>query len=262
MSQPEPEIVLPSFDPVAPPLSRPRSFTQSWTDLAFLHWRIGPDRIAPLLPPGTVPDLHDGTSWVGLICFRMVGAGLGGAPGMPWLGSFAETNIRLYSVDRAGRRGVVFCSLDSARLPIVLGARVAFGLPYMWARMRLRRTGPTLDYQTARRWPGPRGVGCRVVIQPGGPLGRPDALADFLTARWGLHTRWAGRTLYIPNYHPPWPLQAATLRQLEDTLVAAAGLPGVTDRPPDSVLYSAGVRTAFGPPFDARRPGRRGREPP
>ena len=55
--------------------------------------------------------------------------------------------------------------------------------------------------------------------------------------------------LYVPNEHPPWPLHTATLEALDDGLVAAAGLPGIVDRPPDSVLWSPGVRTTFGLPF-------------
>jgi hypothetical protein len=40
----------------------------------------------------------------------------------------------------------------------------------------------------------------------------------------------------------------AQLLDLKDELVAAAGLPGLTSRPPDSVLFSRGVRTQFGRP--------------
>jgi uncharacterized protein len=36
------------------------------------------------------------------------------------------------------------------------------------------------------------------------------------------------------------------LLEFDDELVAAAGLPGVADRPPDSVLFSPGVETWFG----------------
>jgi hypothetical protein len=50
-----------------------------------------------------------------------------------------------------------------------------------------------------------------------------------------------------------WPLQRADLLQVDDALVESCGLPGVTGRPPDSVLYSRGVRTVFAVPYDARR---------
>lgn len=221
---------------------------QYWRDISFLHWRVDAALVAPLLPRGTVPDVHDGSSWVGLIPFRMVGAGLGRGPAVPWLGTFAETNVRLYSVDAGGRRGVVFRSLDADRLAVVLGARSVFALPYAWARMRVTRDVDTVTYTTSRLLPGPQGAGGRIVVRPGPEIGEPDPLAEFLTARWGLHTLLAGRLRFVPNHHLPWPLRRADLLQLDDTLVAAAGLPGVVDRAPDSVLFSTGVRAVFGPP--------------
>ena len=52
---------------------------------------------------GTRPDTLDGVAHVGLIGFRMVGLGFGYGPPVPYLGTFWETNVRLYSVDDAGR---------------------------------------------------------------------------------------------------------------------------------------------------------------
>ncbi len=228
---------------------------QRWEEIAFIHWRVEPARIAPLLPAGTSPDEFDGSSWVGLIPFRMVGAGIGTGPSVPWLGTFAETNVRLYAVDRYGRRGVVFRSLEASRLAVVLGARLTFGLPYCWARMSIRRVGGDIEYTTARRWPDrQRRPAARIVVRPEQSVVRDDPLADFLTARWGLHVDHLRRSLFVPNEHEMWPLQAATVQHLEDDLVAAAGLPGVSDRGPDSVLWSAGVRTVFGMPVDSTKP--------
>jgi len=237
----------------APSMGRVRILAQRWVDLTFLHWRVDPATVAPLLPPGTQPDVHDGSSWVGLIPFRLLGAGFGRGPAVPWVGSFAETNVRLYSVDSTGRRGVVFRSLEAERLLTVLGARLVFGLPYKWARMRVVRSADVIEYTTSRRWPGPRGVGGRVVVRVGDLTAGRDPVAEFLTARWGLHTTVLGRTIYVPNEHETWPLHAATLLHLDDSLVAAAGFPALVARPPDSVLWSAGVRTTFGLPQDARR---------
>jgi uncharacterized protein YqjF (DUF2071 family) len=77
-------------------------------------------------------------------------------PGIPYLGTFCETNVRLYSVDARGRRAVVFLSLDAERLLPVLTAQVLLRLPYKWARMRLAKDGDVLRYTSRRRWPGPR----------------------------------------------------------------------------------------------------------
>ena len=221
-------------------------FTQGWRDLTFLHWAVDPALVAPLLPAGTVPDELDGATHVGLIPFRMRRIGVLGAPGLPYLGSFAETNVRLYSVDEQGRRGVVFRSLEADRLLPVLAARWVARLPYLWSRMRIERAGDRITYRASRRWPGPRGAGGTISVRIGDPLTAPDPLAQHLTARWGLHQTTRGRLAYWPNEHPEWPLYAAELLELSDDLVATAGLPSVTGAP-DSVRVSPGLDVRFGP---------------
>jgi len=224
------------------PVRRPW-LVQSWRDLAFLHWPVDPATVAPLLPAGTRPDTLDGETYVGLIGFRMVG--LGPLRGIPYLGTFCETNVRLYSVDGQGRRAVVFRSLDAERLLPVLTAQVTLRLPYKWSRMRLRRDGDVFTYTDRRLWPG-RATSA-FAIRAGAAIDAPTELEHFLTARWGLHTRAWGRTLHMPNQHPRWPLHRATLLSLDDTLVTGAGLPPMAG-PPIGVLYSPGVPVVFGAP--------------
>lgn len=242
-SEPQP------ITPDGAPLAGRAVLDQRWTDLAFLHWRVDPERVGPLLPAGTRPDVVDGATWVGLIPFRMRGAGFGEGRPLPYLGSFAETNVRFYAVDARGRRGVVFGSLECERLAFVLGARLALALPYTWARMRVRQQTDVFSYRSSRRWPAPRGTRSHVVVRVLPDVVRDDPVADFLTARWALHTRAWGATRYLPNTHPRWLLQRAELLELQDDLLAAAGLPGLAERPPDSVLFSRGVRTQFGLPL-------------
>lgn len=116
--------------PVAPPLRGPVLMQQDWLDLTFLHWAVEPDRVARFLPRGVRPDVRRDVTYVGLVPFRMHHAAPLRLPGVPWLGSFLETNVRLYSVDRHGTRGVVFLSLDCERVVVTAGARAAFGTPY------------------------------------------------------------------------------------------------------------------------------------
>ena len=238
-------------EPVTVTAARPVGralLTQRWLDLTFVHWPAEPRLVAPLLPDGVRPDLFDGQSYVGLVAFRMHRIGLFGLPGLPYFGSFPETNVRLYSVGQDGRRGVVFRSLEAARLAPVLVARWGFRLPYLWARMRVDRDEDALTYTSARRWPGPRAAHARLSVRIGEPIAEPSELEHFLTARWGLHWTWhGGRPLYLPNEHPRWRLHRARLLGLDENLVAAAGLPApVSD--PVSVLYSPGLPVRFGHP--------------
>lgn len=227
----------------APPFHGPTMMTQDWKDAAFLHWAVEPAEVTRFLPPGVHPDVHDGVTYVGLIPFRMVGAGVSRGPSIPFFGTFLETNVRLYTVDERGRRGIVFRSLDADRLAVVLGAQAAFGLPYRWARMSFRHADGELTYRATTFVGGHRSV---VRLRPGAPVS--DDLTTFLTARWGLHERHLGLGLYVPNVHEPWPLRTAELTAFDDELVAAAGFPQLAGRAPDLVHYSPGVSVRFGLP--------------
>lgn len=237
-------------EPVTTETPRPLRRTlsrQTWSDLCFLHWAVDPSDVAPLLPRGTRPDTLDGATYVGLIGFRMVGLGLFRGPGLPWVGSFLETNVRLYSVDGRGRRSVVFRSLDATRLTAVLTARATLRLPYAWSRMSFERSGDEITYSCRRRWPKPRGATSAMRIRVGRPVAEPTALDHFLTARWGLHTTIGRRSVHLPNQHPSWPLWSADLLELDDELIVAGGLPAPIG-PPQSVRYSPGVPVEFGSP--------------
>jgi uncharacterized protein YqjF (DUF2071 family) len=188
----------------------------------------------------------------------MVDAGVSRGPGVPWAGSFLETNVRLYSVDGTGRRGIVFLSLDTDRAVVVAGARAVFGLPYRWARMRydVRRDpqGDVHTYDARLRRRGGRPTS-HVAVRVGAPRER-TTLDDFLSARWGLHVRWWGRTLHVPNAHGPWPMREAEVLELDDGLLGSVGLGELASRPPDHAAFSEGVHTEFGLPTDARHPRR------
>jgi hypothetical protein len=233
------------IDRVAPPLRPPVVFDQQWRHVSFLHWPVDPAAIAHLFPPGCRPDVVEGRSYVGLVPFQLRRAALGRTGAIPYFGTFAETNVRLYSVDDAGRHGVVFCSLDTERLAIVPIARLLLGVPYTWSRMRVRQqTGGSWSYESSRRWPQ-RGLASSIAIRVAGPV-EPTPLENWLTARWGLHTRIRGRTRWVPNAHPPWELHEAELTHLSDDLLAASGVEPTGDRL--RALWSPGVRARFGLP--------------
>ena len=233
-----------SITAVAPDLAGRSVASQRWSHLVFLHWRVDPALVAPLLPVGLRPDVFDGSSWVGLIPFVLDRATVFGSPPIPYFGDFVEVNVRLYAVDERGRRGVVFVSLEASRLAAVIAARAIFALPYRWSRTRLARDGDTFDFTSRRHLD--HGLTSRVVATASPVAVQHDALADFLTARWALFTRVRGRTVYLRNHHEPWPLFEARLETLDDRLLSRAGFPGLADRAPDSVLYSPGVTTRFG----------------
>jgi uncharacterized protein YqjF (DUF2071 family) len=229
--------------PDPPPLPGPPPLTQVWRDVVFVHWLVAPERVAPLLPPGTRPDVLDGTAHVGLVAFRVTSTTAVGA--VP-LGGFNEVNVRVYAVDGGGRQGVVFLSMDADAAHSVLGARLLTGLPYMWSDVSLRVGGDGVRSGAVRRRAPGRGTWGRWRVAVDGPVAEPSPLEHFLTARWGLHTAHLGATRWIRVTHEPWPLYRARLLEYEGGLVEAAGL-SVADPRPVSVLWSPGVTAGARP---------------
>lgn len=90
-------------------------------------------------------------------------------------------------------------------------------------------------------------------MRVGERIGEPTASEHFLTARWGMHSTFFGRSMYLPNAHPRWPLHRAELVECEEDLVTAAGLPEPVGEPV-SVLYSPGVPARFDRPARPHRP--------
>jgi uncharacterized protein YqjF (DUF2071 family) len=240
-----------SVTPEAPTLPWPRILRQNWLNVSFLHWAVEPASIAHLYPPDTEPDTFEGSSFVGVVPFQMADTGF--ARGPAFFGTFLETNVRVYSVDRTGRRGVVFVSLDTNRLDMVAAGRWIFGVPYRWARMSYRGRGDSRAYtSTLRR----RGVDASsfVEVKIGDPL-TSGPLEDYLTARWGVHVVRGGSTWYLPNEHPVWALRRAELIGFEDDgLLASVGLGDLGKRPPDHVMFSDGVAARFGLPVRSTTP--------
>ncbi len=139
-------------------------------------------------------------------------------PALPWISSFAETNVRTYVVDSTGNRAVWFFSLEATRLPIVVFARWLLGFPYVWATMTTEaRPGWRRYTTTRRRWPNARPSTTHVEIDIGDPIAEPSELDVFLTGRWGAVSRWPmrrGRLRHHPVDHPVWQLHEATLARL------------------------------------------------
>ncbi|MEU8347945.1 DUF2071 domain-containing protein [Spirillospora sp. NPDC048832] len=245
---------LSDAEPVTPSPPRdisPAVSTQRWRDVAFLHWPYEPAVLEHLVPAGTQLDVHDGKTWVGVVGLRLTGVRIGGLLRLPYLGDFDELNVRIYTVGEDGRRSTVFLAMEAGRLPVVTGARALLRLPYSWSTVVRHRQGDIVGYRSTRRLPGPTGAGLGFTLRIRDEPHEASAVEDFFTARWGTHTPWYGRPLYLPFAHEPWPLQSAELLSYSDQgLLAAAGVPA-PDGPPTSVLYASQVRPRSGLPRPA-----------
>jgi uncharacterized protein YqjF (DUF2071 family) len=237
------------IEPISAAPTRPVQFVtqrQDWYNAVFLHWEIDPEIVRGKLPAHTEVDTFDGRTYVGLICLDIRVALLGVLP-VPYLGRFPEVNVRLYSVGRDGRRGIVFCSLDADRLVPALAGRAGYGLPYMWSDVWFEESDNELHYSCRRRWPGADHPAMDLTVRKGGPITNPTLLDHFMTARWSLHWSMARLNWRAAAQHEPWPLHSAEVVSVNENLIEAAGLPA-TDGEPVSVLWSPGVHAKIGPP--------------
>src|SRR5271154_4830818 len=162
--------------------SRPWIMRQKWHDLLFMHWRIPPGTLRPMIPASLELDQFEGSAWLGIVPFRMTGVRLRGTPGIPGLSAFSELNVRTY-VTACGKPGVWFFSLDAASTIAVAAARAWVHLPYFRARMSLKAAGDENRYRSHRTHRNPPPADLRVSYEPTGRIfqARQGSLEYFLT---------------------------------------------------------------------------------
>jgi uncharacterized protein len=225
---------------------RPWRMRQTWVDLLFAHWPVPAAALRALVPASLEIQEHEGTSWVGVVPFRMEGVMARGLPDLPGVSAFAELNLRLYvAVD--GKPGVWFVSLDAAHSLAVWAARRFFHLPYFRADMDATEEAGHIQYRSVRRGAGPR-VAFRGAYRPISDVSeaRPGSLEHFLTARYCLYTQDRRGTLQRGEiHHAPWPLQRASAEIVENTIGDAQGiaLPG----PPPLLHFSRRIDVVVWP---------------
>ena len=216
----------PQIDRTAPTLAPTGErvvMRQDWRDLLFLHWTVPASDIQRLLPPGLTVDRFEGQAYIGLVPFTMRNVRPVWSPPVPWLSHFHEVNVRTY-VHHNGVPGVWFFSLDAANPVAVAIARSVWHLPYFHAHMTVSRgAGGAIAYTSTRTGAG--GAGCDIRYTPtGAPAASlPGTLEHFLAERYLLYAAKNGRLWRGQVHHTLYPLQAARVETLTDTLVAAAG---------------------------------------
>jgi Uncharacterized conserved protein (COG2071) len=89
---------------------------QSWVDLLFAHWRLPEAALRAVVPDAVPIDSYDGSAWIGITPFEIIGAHPRALPPLPWLSRFPELNVRTYTTI-GGRPGIWFVSLDAAAPP-------------------------------------------------------------------------------------------------------------------------------------------------
>ena len=195
---------------------------QTWSKLLFAHWPVKPDVLRPLIPSGLVLDTFEGEAWVGVVPFYMSNVRFRYAPPFPTTTHFCELNVRTYVMPKGGKPGVWFFSLDAASTLAVMGARVAFHLPYYRASMRLTATSNEIHYSSRRN---SQTAAFEGHYQPTGDVYRSQAgtLEHWLTERYCLYAMDGRGKLYQGDIlHDQWPLQPASADIALNTMALAS----------------------------------------
>ncbi len=220
------------------PLPRgPWIMHQTWHEVLFAHWPLQSKILRPLIPDALEIDTFEGDAWVGVVPFRMSGVRPRTVPALPTLSAFPELNVRTYvTINKVP--GVYFFSLDAGNPIAVAIARIAFHLPYFYARMESRRQKETIAYTSTRIHRGAPSAEYRTHYRPIAPIvyAQSGSLEAWLTERYALYTT-AGSHLYRGDiHHVRWPLQKAEQETERDTMALSHGIHLPTT---DPLLYYA-----------------------
>jgi len=213
---------------------------QRWEDLCFLHWRIDPAFLTPLLHRGLQPQLVDGDAWVSLVALRTTQ--LAAPRRGDWARRpFAQVNLRTYVHD-GERAGVQFLGVQCGHRLMAGAVRRMAHLPYVPARVTHT----------------PHGGGWHTRVR--GPLGRlslrwhwdgaPDACHDPLAEQYASFTEHHG-LLRGDVAHAPWTLGPASVRIIENTMLRHAGLGHLHPTAPDRVAASPCIDAVTSGPVPA-----------
>jgi hypothetical protein len=215
--------------------------TAEWRQLAVLNWEADPGLLLPLVPPGTVLDLHAGRCLISVVGFRFVDTRIRGRR-VPFHANFDEVNLRFYvrrQVEDEVRRAVVFVR-ELVPLPAVaFTARLVYGEHYSALPMRSRIGPDEAEYRWRfrGRWQGLR-------LDAAGPAGLPGqgSEEEFVTEHyWGYASGRRG-TLEYRVEHPRWPVRRAARSGLDCDAerLYGAGFAAALEPPPRSAFLAAG----------------------
>lgn len=217
---------------------RPWTWRQCWLDLLFMHWPVPTELLRPLVPDGLDVQEFDGSSWIGVVPFRMEGVMRRPFPDMPGVSAFPELNVRLY-VEAEGKPGVWFLSLDASNALAVWAARRFFHLPYYRAEMSLVREGAEYVY-SSHRCNSPELFVGRYQALGEAYEAAPGTLEHWLTERYCLYARDpSGRLLRNEVHHQPWSLQRAQAQIEHNTMLDGYGLTPTS--PPQLLHFSSRI---------------------
>jgi len=205
---------------------------QKWGKLLFMHWRIDPNLLRPLIPGALEIDTFDSSAWIAIVPFTMwdIRAFPPYVPAVPGLNAMHELNVRTY-VHFNGTPGVWFFSLDCNNSAAVFGARTFYYLPYYNAELNLDQIDSTINYSNERAEKPFAKFQATWSFDEPLPIANPDSLEFFLTERYCLFSEHKGQIYRSRIHHDSWPLKKAMVHSHSSTMIEVLGLPEPSDAP-------------------------------
>ncbi|WLR52074.1 DUF2071 domain-containing protein [Bacillus tianshenii] len=194
--------------------------TQTWEDLLFMHWPLPVDVLRPFIPEQLEVDTFDGKAWIAVVPFYMNHIQLRGLPEVPGARSFLELNVRTY-VKYRNQSGVYFFSLDANHLPAVMVARSIFHLPYLTAKMTMKKAESAIQLASVRSHRGFSKSALDLSYRPVSESYSASygSIEHWLTERYCLFTVKKNNVYRGDIHHIKWSLQVAEADIRKNTLV-------------------------------------------
>jgi uncharacterized protein YqjF (DUF2071 family) len=216
-------------------------WSQHWTEMLFLHWRVDQAAIQACLPEPVTIATYDGSAWVSLVLFRLK-VRPRWLPFVPWLSSLVEVNLRTYVMCN-GQPGIWFLSVHANNRPAMALARLLTPLPYEHAAMQYDGIGDQRLFQAEA---GSLKPICKLAFCPNGPKVecRHGSLDEWLLERYRLFIDSDKGLMRAEVAHPRWVVQQVAIEAAVNDFGRDIGL----DVPlvPDVAHFSSGVRARFG----------------
>ncbi len=210
---------------------RPWQYYQEWNNALFLHWAVPVGPLRGSIPSELPLDTFDGRAYISLVAFTMERIRPRRLPAVDHISCFEEINVRTY-IDRDGKKGVYFLSIEAGKAFSAFVARTLSSLPYQRS-MITREKG----HINSKDRLGQKQLD--VVFEVGDRILEKTVLDRWLTERYSLYYMDRGAPRRYEVHHDEWPLHQVELRSMDLNYQLGGS---VLDHHPDMVHYSPGVQ--------------------
>lgn len=211
------------------------AYYQEWNRALFLHWKVSPGDLTPLVPANLTIDTLNNHAWISLVAFTMEKIRPNGIPAFAPISNFHEINVRTY-VTADNKPGVYFLNIEAEKYLSAYIARKASGLPYEKAIISRKNE---LIGQAYTSFNQQKDFQLNASFETGNDLDGKTALDQWLTERYCLYLDSNHQLYRYQIHHQPWHLQEIRIKNLQSTYhIGNISL----SRQPDLAHYSPGVK--------------------